>query len=104
MLSDNRHKWYDIGILLQVDRNILDNLKNSDFVKLFGVIDNFLTTQPSSVTWATVISAIESPIINDKNIADLIREYLRVGKKNKLLLLSNEVINSDVQTTTVKCI
>ena len=82
----------------------MDNLKNNDFAKLFAVIDNFLTTQPSSVTWATVISAIESPIVNDKNIADLIREYLSTGKGNKLLLLSNEVINSDVQTITVKCI
>ena len=72
--------------------------------KLFAVIDNFLTSQSSLVNWKTVIAAIESPTVNDKETADLIRQYLSTGKSNKLLLLSNEVINSGVQTTTVKCI
>ena len=69
---------------------------------LYEVIDVFQTTQPS--TWETVITAIEGPIVNDKETADLIRQYLSTGKSNKLLLLSNEVINSGVQTTIVKCI
>ena len=61
-------------------------------------------TQPSPDTWETVITAIESPIVNDKVTADIIRRYLSTGKSNKLLLLSNEVINSGVRTTTLKCI
>ena len=84
----------------------MDDLKHdqtdNDY-KLFVVIDNFPTSQPSPGNWETVIAAIESPTVNDKETADLIRQYLR-GKSNKLLLLSNEVINSGVQTTTVKCI
>ena len=72
--------------------------------KLLVVIENFLTSQSSPVNWETVIAAIESPTVNDKETADLIRQYLSTGKSNKLLLLSNEVINSGVQTTTVKCI
>ena len=100
-------KWYDIGLSLQVRRNVLDDLKHDQMdndYKLFAVIDNFLTSQSSLVNWETVIVAIESPTANDKETADLIRQYLSTGKSNKLLLLSNEVINSGVQTTTVKCI
>ena len=104
LLYDISDKWYDIGLSLQVRRNVLDNLKHdqsgNDY-KLIVVIKNFLTSQPSTINWETVIAAIESPIVNDKETADLIRQYLR-GKSNKLLLLSNEVINSGVQTTTVK--
>ena len=98
-------KWYDIGLSLQVRRNVLDDLIQSERDdKLLAVIDNFLTTEPSPVTWETVITAIEGPIVNDKETADLIRQYLSTGKNNKILILSNEVINSGVQTTTVKCI
>ena len=101
------NKWYDIGISLQIHRHALDDLKqtqNDNEENLDAVIDNFLTTQPYSVNWETVITAIESPTVNDKVTADLIRQYLNTGNSNKLLLLSNEVINSGVQTTTVKCI
>ena len=85
----------------------MDDLKqtqNDNVENLAAVIHNFRTRQPSPDTWETIITAIESPIVNDKDTADLIREYLSTGKSNKLLLLSNEVINSGVQTTTVKCI
>ena len=106
LLDDISDKWYDIGLSLQVRRNVLDDLKRNqmDNDKLFAVIENFLTSQSSLVNWETVIAAIESPTVNDKETADLIRQYLSTGKSNKLLLLSNEVINSGVQTTTVKCI
>ena len=102
-------KWYDIGLSLQVRRNVLDDLKQSegnDPTKLNKVIYIWKDTQPSLVTWETVINAIESPIVNDKETANLIRQYLNTGKRNKLLLLllSNEDINSVVQTTLVKCI
>ena len=85
----------------------MDKLKRNwddELTKLEIVINIWKETQPSPDTWKTVITAIEGPIINDKVTADLIRQYLSTGKSNKLLLLSNEVINSGVQTTTVKCI
>ena len=100
-------QWYDIGLSLQVHRNVLDDLKqreDNNYTKLNKLIDVWKQTQPSPDTWETMITAIESPIVNDKETADLIRQYLSTGKSNKLLLLSNEVINSGVQTTTVKCI
>ena len=88
-------KWYDIGLSLQVRRNVLDNLKQSegdDVLKLDKLINIWKETQPSPDTWETVITAIESPIVNDKETADLIREYLSAGESNKLLLLSNKVL------------
>ena len=105
LLDDISDKWYDIGLSLQVRHNVLDYLKHDQWnnnYKLVAVIDSFLNSQSSLVNWETVIAAIESPTVNDKETADLIRQYLSTGKSNKLL--SNEVINSGVQTTTVKCI
>ena len=85
----------------------MDDLKQSEddnIPKLVEVINVWKGSQPSPDTWETVVTAIESPILNDKETGDLIRQYLSTGKSNMLLLLSNEVINSGVQTTTVKCI
>ena len=76
---------------LQVQHNILDDLKEgeeNDQNKLRKVINIWKDNQPSTVTWETVITAFESPISNNNNIADHIRKYLKIGK---LLLLSNEV-------------
>ena len=102
LLYDYDDKWYQFGMALQVHHKILDELKlKYTGSKLDGVINSWKDTQPSPDTWETVITAIESPIINDKEKADRIRQYLSTGK---LLLLSNEVINSGVQTTPVKCI
>ena len=107
LLLNFSDKWYDIGLSLQVRRNVLDNIKprlwyNND--KLRAVIDKFSTTELSPVTWETVISAMESPTIDNKAIANKIRQYLSTGK-SKLFLSSNEVINyCSFQTTTVKCI
>ena len=94
-------KWYDIGLSLQVHRNILDDLKQSEGNSGTKLINILKVIQPSSVTWETVITNMESPIVNDKKTADLIRQYLSTSESNKLLLLSNEVINSGVQTTSV---
>lgn len=44
--------------------------------KLHAVIDNLLTAHPFPVSWETVITAIESPIVNNKELPDLIRQYL----------------------------
>ena len=106
LLFDIKEKWYDIGLSLQVSRHALDDFKrtrNGNEENLNAVIGNFLTSHSSSVNWETVITAIEDPIVNDKETADQIRQYLK-SMCNKLLLLSNEVINCGVQTTTVRCI
>ena len=85
-------KWYDIGLSLQVRRNVLDEIKQSednDVTKLKKVVNIWQDAKSSSTTWETMITAAESPVINNKEIADEIRQYLQFSK---LLLLSNEVI------------
>ena len=85
-------KWYDIGLSLQVRRNVLDEIKqseNNNYIKLKKVISIWRDTKSSPDTWETMITAAESPVINNKEIADGIRQYLKISK---LLLLSNDVV------------
>ena len=92
LLYDIRHKWYDIGLSLQVRRNVLNDLKESkddDPTKLVKVISVSIDAKSSSTTWETMITAAESPVISNKEIADRIRQYLQ---SSKLLLLSNEFV------------
>ena len=91
-LIDISDKWYDIGLLLQVRRNVLDEIKQSednDVTKFKKVINIWEETKSSPDTWETLITAAESPVINNKEIANSIRQYLKLGK---LLLLSNDVV------------
>ena len=91
LLFGIRHKWYDIGLSLQVRRNVLDEIKQSednDETKLEKVINIWEETS-SSTTWETMITAVESPVINNKEIANRIRHRLKISK---LLLLSNKVV------------
>ena len=87
-----RHKWYDIGLSLQVRCNVLDDLKQSEDdneTKLKKVVDIWEEAKSSPDTWETMITAVESPTINEKEISDEIREYLQ---HSKLLLLRYEVV------------
>ena len=91
-LSAISDKWYDIGLSLQVCRNVLDEIKQSqdnDETNLKKVTNIWRDTKPSPDTWETIITAVESPVINNKKIADRIRQYLKLSK---LLLLSNDVV------------
>ena len=90
-LIDIRHKWYDIGLTLQVRRNDLDDLKQSeddDITKLKKVINIWKGTERSSVTWKGVINAMKSP--DNKMIVNRIHCHLKLGN----LLLSNKLILS----------
>ena len=80
LLADISDKWKEIALALQTPQNVLHSLQHStesNIVKLFEVLDTWITsTQSSPVTWETMVSAIEGPIINNKRKADEIREYL----------------------------
>ena len=88
LLYNIRDKWNEIGLALHVHCNILADLKHlnySDTFRLLSVI-NICITQPSPITWEMVIIAMENPIVNNKEKADLICHYLSAGKSNKLLM------------------
>ena len=79
-LANINDKWNEVGIALGVQENVLSGLRqrqDTDTVKLSEVINTWITTESiSPVTWETVISAIEGPVVNNKKIAMDIREYL----------------------------
>ena len=79
LLADIDHQWYVIGTALKVSFNVLSGLQNSPEaikVKLIQVIHTWLTSQPSPVTWKTVISAIEGRIVDNLAKANEIRDHL----------------------------
>ena len=80
LLANMDNRWNEIGIALDVRENVLDGLRQrqgSDTVKLSEVINSWMTTKSTSpITWETVISAIEGPVVQNKQRAMEIREYL----------------------------
>ena len=103
VLYDISDKWYDIGLSFQVRRNVLDDLKQSqknDVEKFDEVIKILKRSQPSLFTWEALINAMESPIINNKKQANLIRQSL---KFSKLLLLSKGFFINTVTVNQLYC-
>ena len=79
LLSDIDDKWHEIGLSLNLPRNVLNGLKHSqdsNIVKLSEVIHTWLTTQSIPVSWKTIITAIEGAIVKDKTKANEIRKHL----------------------------
>ena len=79
LLGDINDQWFVIGKALSVPLNVLNGLQTSpqnNKVRLIQVIHTWFSSQPSPVTWETVIAAIEGPIVNNKQKAKEIRDYL----------------------------
>lgn len=85
LLADISADWQDIGLALKIDDNNLKGISNhtehSDNYKLFKVIGKWIETKKSSITWETVIFAIEGPVLNKKQKADDIRKHLGLPTK-----------------------
>ena len=78
LLADISNKWEEIGLALKVTQNVLGGLSSNltDNVKLARVIENWINTQSSPVTWETVISAMEGTIVQNTRKANEIRHHL----------------------------
>ena len=78
LLANISNKWQEIGIALNIEQNFLNGLSSglADNVKLAKVIENWMNTQSSPVTWRTVILAIEGPIVDNKSKADELRHHI----------------------------
>ena len=90
LFADIHDKWNEIGLNLKVPCTILDNFKRSnddDLEKLRKVIFSWKNTQPSPVTWETVITTIKSPVVSNEKMADMIRRFLDEGKSYNSLLI-----------------
>ena len=83
ILSNISARWHHIGLALGVNSNDLENIETDaqdHTIKLSKVIEKWITTQSSPVSWKTLISAIEGPIVNDKQKATEIRHYLNINQ------------------------
>ena len=83
LLMDIAHKWYEIGLSLRVHCSFLDDLKRSpgcSYKKLKKIIEFWIDTGPSPVTWGTIISAIDSYPVNENKIANRMRQNLKHSK------------------------
>ena len=79
MLTDISAKWEEIGTALNISRNELDGLQHahsSIIMKLSQVLALWIDSESTPVSWETLISAIEGPIVNNKQKAKEIRDYL----------------------------
>ena len=81
LLYDLRARWHIIGDALEVDSGTLDGLQknpeSNDF-KLAEVIKTWIDTGRPSVTWETLIKAIDERPVNHKRIANEIRDHLGI--------------------------
>ena len=83
ILADIDDKWYEIGLSLKVGANVLNGLeseKRKNIIKLDLVLQSWITTKSSPVTWDTVINAMKGRVVNNLQKADEIIEYLTKGK------------------------
>ena len=79
LLTDIKHKWNEIGWALEVGRGVLGSCTNSyeeDGNKLATVLESWVDTMVTDVTWETVIAAVEGPIVNHKSTSVRIRDFL----------------------------
>ena len=79
LLADISNNWYVIGLGFNISHYNLESINNEkghDITKLSKVIECWISTQSSPVTWETVISVIEGKIVNNKIKANEIRKHL----------------------------
>ena len=80
LLASVSSHWQEIGLALEVSSNDLKKIQqvpDSAEVKLSKVIETWLDTKSSPITWENIISSIEGSIVNNKAKADEIRKLLR---------------------------
>ena len=73
-------KWYLIGDALEVSTGELDGLKtsnNSVKMNLSMMISKWLDEKSNEATWSVLLEAIEGPIVDNRQIGDNIREFLK---------------------------
>ena len=69
----------NIGQSLEVECSVLKSCSNNpqdDGIKLMTVINNWVDTMPTDVTWEIIIAPIENPIVAHNSTAMKIKELL----------------------------
>ena len=80
LLTSISADWEVIGIALNISQNDLKGIRQeitNITVKLSRVINRWIESESlSPVSWKTLISAIEGPIVNNRQKAKVIRDHL----------------------------
>ena len=80
LLMPIRATWYLIGDSLEVDTGELDSLmisNNSTGINLSKVINKWLEDKSNEATWKALLKEVEGPIVNNCQIGDNIRTFLK---------------------------
>ena len=75
-----KDKWYLIGDSLEVNTGELDSLiiaNNSTEMNLSIVINKWLEDKLNEATWKALLEEVEGPIVNNHQIGDDIRTFLK---------------------------
>ena len=83
LLACIKHKWKMIGVVLEVEHSDLESLSQSnkdDSTRLYEVLEAWMNTRSTDVTWETVIAAVEGPIVDQKSTGIKIRQFLSEPK------------------------
>lgn len=90
-LSFIKHKWYQIGTALEVDRSTIEGLSidpHTNIYKLKIVITSWMDNKSrDQVTWEVLINAIEGKIIEEEKVAKDIEEFIE-----KITLIKKYII------------
>ena len=84
LLVDINDQWYVIGKALRVANDVLNGLQKSpedNKFKLIQVINTWLASQSSPVTWKTVISTLEGKLVNNLAKANEICDHLGLSRR-----------------------
>ena len=82
MASKARNKWERVGLALGIKQDLLDTIleKRKDVIlcysEVFAVWEK--TVDPADFTWATIVKALESPIVEENKLARDIVQWLNM--------------------------
>ena len=79
LLAKIKHKWYELGLSLQVEKSVLESslqASTNDIKKLDNVLTSWRDTKSSPVTWENIIESVKGPIVEQVTTAEKICKYL----------------------------
>lgn len=80
LLAPISARWDLLGVQLGVEENFIEGLKNCEKAyetKLTEVLQKWINTKSTPVTWEKVIEVVKGPVVQKVNVAVTIQEYLR---------------------------
>ena len=83
LLAQKARDYGVLAIALGVDRDFVEGLKSSDkdIINLDKIIQRWMQTHCSLVTWDTIIESVESDTFeNNKELGERIRNWLKEDK------------------------